>query len=842
MASFRKIGRARLLLALAAVFAAVPAEAYYEYVHYLVPGAPNTPVYRKFDLSALPNKTVTFLVADSGPSVFAPNDDFASVLSQVQQAAAVWNSVSSSDLRVAFGGVEAANQPATTPGGDVVFTELPPGLLGLGVPTIAEPATAVNGPNGPFVPIVRATVWLSNDTTQGAGPSYLEAFFTTAVHEMGHALGLQHTFTGSAMSQGVIRNTSRTRPIDLDDIAGLSLLYGTKGYAATVGSISGQVLSNGQPVALASVVAMTATGPAVSTLTNPNGTYRIDGLPPKQYWVYVNPTPPDAFQNYGIKGPYDATEKPIAPTPPFETLFYPGTRDPNQFGVVNVTAGAPTTGINFSVQPRAAVPVYDVLTYSFSGQGNARPAFVNTSRGLNTIAAQAAYEATPIPQSVLVPGFSSAVIRPYGNPVVLALDLSTFVVSTGPRHLLFNFGNDMYVLPYGVVLVKSDPPAITAVTPNADGTVTVAGSNFASDSRVYFDGLPALACSLSCGAVGAPFVGNPQAGFLTVLPPSGYNNQIANVIVYNTDGQNSTSYQTAPATYAYPAAGPPQVTVTPAVLPAGTSAAVDITSTNMQFVNGQVTVGFGTFDASVQRLWVLGPNHVIANVSVPAAATQGASDIGVISGFQTAIQPLAFQIQAPTPFQPAISSAINADAFQQTLYPGAYVSVYGTNLALAGVNPQVTLGGQTVPVVAAIANQINFQIPAGFPAGVSLLTIGNGAANSLPFAVEVDGAPPVITSVVNALGLALDTSHPVSLGDLVTVVLAGADPTLVGSQGRIQVTVSGVAMPVQSITAGVVPGTIQVVFQITQSFAGAGVPLVVTVDSSHTDPVGIIVK
>src|SRR5215472_822267 len=657
MGSFRTTGRARSVLALAAVFGAVPAEAYYQYVHYLVPGAPNTPVYRKFDLSILPNKTVTFLVTDSGPAVFAPNDDFASVLSQVQQAAAVWNSVSSSDLRVAFGGVEAANQPATTPGGDVVFTELPPGLLGIGAPTINEPATAVTGPNGPFVPIVRATVWLSNDTTQGAGPSYLEAFFTTAVHEMGHALGLQHTFTGSAMSQGVIRNTSRTRPIDLDDIAGLSLLYGTKGYAATVGSISGQVLSNGQPVALASVVAITATGPAVSTLTNPNGTYRIDGLPPKQYWVYVNPTPPDAFQNYGIKGPYDVTEKAIPASPPFETLFYPGTRDPNQFGIVNVAAGAATPGINFSVQPRAAVPVYDVMTYSYSGQAYAKPALVNTSRGLNTIVAQAAYQTTPIPLSVMVPGFSSAVIRPYGNPIALALDLATFVVSSGPRHLLFNFGNDMYVLPYGVVLVKSDPPSIAAVTPNADGTVTVVGTNFASDSRVYFDGLPAVACSLSCGTAGASFAGNAEAGFLTVLPPPGYSNQLANLIVYNTDGQNSTSYQTAPATYAYPAAGPPQITVTPTALPVGSSAAVDITSTNMQFVNGQVTAGFGTFDVSIARLWVLGPNHVIANVNVPANGTQGVSDIGVISGFQMAIQPLAFQIQPPIPLQPTVAAA-----------------------------------------------------------------------------------------------------------------------------------------------------------------------------------------
>src|SRR5205814_1938070 len=84
---------------------------------------------------------------------------------------------------------------------DVIFADLPPGLLGQGAPMVADGTTT----------IVRGTLILSSNTGKGPGPSYGAEFFTTAVHEVGHALGWQHTWTGSAMSQDVIRHTSSAR-------------------------------------------------------------------------------------------------------------------------------------------------------------------------------------------------------------------------------------------------------------------------------------------------------------------------------------------------------------------------------------------------------------------------------------------------------------------------------------------------------------------------------------------------------------------------------------------------------------------------------------------------------
>src|ERR1700722_15201320 len=100
----RYLGRTPHTLATAAavILLAAPSNAYYPYIHSLPGSAPYTPVPEAFDLTALPNKTVTFFVSDSGLNTYGPNDSFSSVLSQVKNAAAVWNSVASSDLRVCF--------------------------------------------------------------------------------------------------------------------------------------------------------------------------------------------------------------------------------------------------------------------------------------------------------------------------------------------------------------------------------------------------------------------------------------------------------------------------------------------------------------------------------------------------------------------------------------------------------------------------------------------------------------------------------------------------------------------------------------------------------------------
>ena len=108
---------------------------------------------------------------------------------------------------------------------------------------------------------------------------------------------------------------------------------------------------------------------------------------------------------------------------------------------------------------------------------------------------------------------------------------------------------------------------------------------------------------------------------------------------------------------------------------------VDITTQNTAFVDGQVTVGFGTGDITVQRVWVLSPTHLQANISVAANAVAGSSEVSVISGFAVLSQADAFQVLPRNPSLPVISAVANATTTQQTIYPGVFVTIYGVNLA-----------------------------------------------------------------------------------------------------------------------------------------------------------------
>ncbi len=393
------------------------------------------------------------------------------------------------------GCLHTAGTPQSTPGGQVIFEQLPPGILGLG--GVSSKADISTSPNKNFYPIITSLMHLTRDLTQTPGPSYTDFFFLDVVHEMGHALGLQHTFTSSAMSQATTRATSLVRIIDADDVAGISVLYPSASFAGQFGSISGRVLFNsGQPVHLASVVAIRAGASPVSGFTNPDGTYRIDGIPAGSYFVYTHPLPPTA----DVVSPLDPSGTPVPPSGPFTTLWYPGTTSFGSASGVQVTVGSVQTSINFTVAPRASIPLYDEEVYSYINGNGIKPAYLNENAPVGTTTAVGVGLGT---NGVATPGLSSQVLG--GAATVYATAGygdgagDTFFAMymyfglgnpSGPQHLIFSLPDYSYILSNGVNLTLNGPPTINNISSNSDGSVTITGATFASDSRFYFDGSP----------------------------------------------------------------------------------------------------------------------------------------------------------------------------------------------------------------------------------------------------------------------------------------------------------------------------------------------------------------
>jgi hypothetical protein len=804
------------------------AGAYSYFVFFAGNTAPFSPLLGHFDLNALPDKTVSFFISDQGPGPLLPGDSTAAIYSQIHQAARAWNAAPGSSIRLRFGGISHVGIPQAVPGIDVIFDDdMPPGIIAQTKPTFPSDLTFLGNKGVTFVPMLRATLQLRRDFTAAgyAQSSHSDAFFTTLVHEFGHTLGLQHTLTSSVMSTAITRATSKGAPLAADDIAGISLLYPANGPAAATGSVSGTVTMGSAGVNMASVVALSANGAAISGLTNPDGTYRIDGIPPGPYYVYVHPLPPAQLGETtaaNIAVPVDPQNDTFSANTRFGAQFFPGTTDWTQATPVAVTVGNTTAQVNFTVASRAAGPaVYAMETYGYeNGIAIAAPPLLGGQRNGVVFYAPGT---TVNQQSAIAPGLGVSVIGKaaqiepgslkYYTQGFLQMVLDTASVTANlPAALAVTVNGDLYVLPAAFTVVPSAPPTVTGVvTQQSTWGITltmVTGSNLTAATRIQFDGAP------------VDVVSTNSDGSLTISVPPALSGQQAAVEALNPDGQTSAQAlgSTSPTIYAYPLRDAVTIAALPATVTAGTDVMLAISGVNTHFASGQTAAGFGSSDVAVRRLWVVNPNLVYVNVTVNPAAQVGSVNLTVSTGLEIATLSGALNVAAPNPNQISVrvpvvnavtglagvsaggTALIATAGFDATKLPGA---LDAWTLAIGGeaVAFQTDKNGvlrATVPADLAVGPQIvQLSPPANFP----------GTAPP-PVLLQLDAPPPVIVAAADntaasGAGVPVTVSAPAVLGDTVALTVSGladADGVLPGA-GSVWIGIDGVNYAPQSVTA-----------------------------------------
>jgi hypothetical protein len=815
---------------MAAALAAISpfASAYYFWVYFASDSSPFTPVPVAFDLNpsdpyGLPNNTVTYLISQQGPSVLMPGDTFPSIINEIHAAADVWNGVSTSSLKLAFGGLSPMTSPEVTPGIDVVFSDdLPPGLLAY---TVASTTQYIHGylSNGATsLPMIRPQLQLRSDLTLYQQSSYSDSFFLTIVHEFGHAIGLQHTLTSSVMSTQVTSAVTKAAPLAPDDVTGVSLLYPANGFPSGLGSVTGTVTLGGNGINLASVVVLSTNGTALSAFTNPDGTFQVQGIPPGQYYVYAHPLPPAAEGQSGPDGifpPQDGSGNSFAAFTQFGTQFFGGTTNWTQATQINVTAGNVTGGVNFNMQSRPGGPaVSGMSTYGYPNPNNvpvgepplqnpswlqfkANGVVVNGNQvapGLSLSVIGAAAQLLP---STLA--YNGTVVNQDGttSPFLIIYMEPNAVSVTTPVAIAATLNNDVYVLPVAFYVVPSPAPSISTIQGSTDAqgntALNIAGANLGPSTRILFDSIPAISTTA-----------NPD-GSLTVTAPPASAGYSASVEALSADSQ--TSWQTlsgAPPKFTYAGPAYPSIGVTSpqaATVAAGTDTMVQITGYNTNFVAGQMAVGFGSSDITVERVWVVSPSQLLVNIAVNPGAAAQSTTVSVVSGLQLSTLSTAFQVTAATPGQPSVLVPILNQATNLEGVPAGGVAVMNTvGLPSNLTGWALTISNQQTTFTVNATGQILANVPAGATTGPAIVQLIPTSGPPIPPVVmQIDLPPPVILAAANAAGVPVSATSPVTGGNTVSLNITGLqDQTgALPSPSNVQIMLAGTTTTGIAVTA-----------------------------------------
>jgi uncharacterized protein (TIGR03437 family) len=267
---------------------------------------------------------------------------------------------------------------------------------------------------------------------------------------------------------------------------------------------------------------------------------------------------------------------------------------------------------------------------------------------------------------------------------------------------------------------------------------------------------------------------------------------------------------------------------------------VEITGVNTSFAEGQTTVGFGSSDVVVRRVWVLSSVRLRVQVGVATTAPAIPALVSVVSGFQIISQPAGFQVMAPNPRLLVINpQLVNPATGQASVYPSSPAVAYVSNLFPTGgtASPLLFLNDQPLPIGSLAPGQVGFTVPAGIQPGPALLRFQLGPELIYPVIVNIDPPPPVILLVTTGT-TAVDPAHPARPGEFLIVLVNGlAEASAVIAPSRVRITVGGIQHSALAVAPASVPTTAhQVLFALSLLVAPGQYTLTVSLDGRVSYP------
>lgn len=193
--------------------------------------------------------------------------------------------------------------------------------------------------------------WLTDFNDTVSDQPFVEA---SALHEIGHFIGLDHSPVGGATVALGGLGQSAELGLSSDEVAAARFLYPRASTLVEFGNLEGRVSMNGNPVFGAIVTAETEDGNVIAgTVSSPNGFYQISMLPPGDYGIRATPMDPAGNDNFSslIRGVDISFDHEFA-----ETGFLPTTNR-----IARIDVGAPKQ-LDFAVM--AGEPAFRISAIS----------------------------------------------------------------------------------------------------------------------------------------------------------------------------------------------------------------------------------------------------------------------------------------------------------------------------------------------------------------------------------------------------------------------------------------------------------------------------------------------